>query len=169
MKPIRNKIFEEYPRVDKRIENPQDLQNAIGFGSLAVVVNDCSYLPVLFNDDTWDYVDIETISVYVESLETSADYITYEEAAKKLRVSIYTLNRWYRWYRNRKEKNLNHKIPPLPPVVTIKKIRHFKQEDYLKLKKFKEFYSSNWGMMRKEYLKNDKKARTQQQGFNKDY
>lgn len=169
MKPIRNKVFEEYPRVIKRIENPQDLQNAIGFGSLAAIVNDYSCLPVLFNDDTWDYVNIETISVYIESLESNADYITYEEAAKKLRVSIYTLNRWYRWYRNRKERNLNHKIPPLPPVVTIKKIRHFKQEDYLKLKKFKEFYSSNWGMMRKEYLKNDKKARTQQQGFNKDY
>lgn len=169
MKPIRNKIFEEYPRVDKGIENPQDLQNAVGFGSFAMFVNNCNCLPVLFNDDTWDYVNIETISIYLESLGGDANYITYEEVAKKLHISIHTLNRWYRWYRNRKEKNLNHKIPPLPPVVTIKKVRHFKQEDFSKLKKFKDFYSSNWGMMRKEYLKNDKKARTHQQGFNKDY
>ena len=165
---ISNSFFSIGKKQSKVITTVKQLEEAIGYGLNIKEIEGQFYMPVLLDSEEWTYAPVSIINAYLEEKGENQQYILYEDAAKKLKITTYTLNRWYRWFRNRKEEDLERKIPILPPTVTIKKKRYFRMEDLNNLKLFKKFYNKNWGMMRREYLKNEKKPRSKERGFNKE-
>lgn len=96
------------------------------------------------------------------------DYINEEEVAKKLKVSIYTLRRWYRWYNkeSRKRNNILDKVPRLPPKIRKGVFTYWLPEQVEQILEFKEFYyNKGAGMMRD--IDTIKRKTKQKRGFNK--
>lgn len=96
------------------------------------------------------------------------DYLTEEEVAKKLKVSIYTLRRWYRWYNKegKKRNNILYKVPRLPPKIKRGVFTYWLPEQLEQIIEFKEFYyNKGAGMMRD--IDTIKRKTKQKRGFNK--
>lgn len=147
----------------------EKIKNSIGFSIQSKTIGGTNYLKLMIGNRQWKYVDVDLLQKVLDKEVELEEFISFNNAAKKLGISIHTLNRWYRWYRNRMDENLKNKVPPLPPPVTIGRVKHFYLSAFEDLKRFKSFFNSHRGLMRNETRLHYTPKTGQQYGHNKDY